>query len=307
MQIKILGASGFVGRHLGRYLSLHDADVYGISLRENDTWKSQLIDDGDVIINLVGKAHDHDRRATENDYFHTNLNLTQDIFRVFCSSNATLFIHISSLAAIEEFESEKALGEENDCRPVSWYGQSKREAEKWLLAQEVPEGKKLIILRPPMIHGPGDKGNLGLLYKFVSKGLPYPLSKFNNRRSFISITNLCYLIEQIIEKSDLLESGIYHVADDEPMATNEIIDIIKLVTEKSSIKMDIPKWLIKLVAKSGDYFSFVPLNTNRLKKMTSTLLVSNQKIKDALGIDKLPLTAREGMEKTIQSFVVNKR
>src|SRR5690606_37898463 len=103
--------------------------------------------------------------------------------------------------------------EDSSCNPISWYGHSKRTAEKWLLEQHLPPGKKLVILRPPMVHGPGDKGNLGLLYKLISKGIPYPLASFDNRRSFISIDNFSFFIEQIITHHEKMDSGIYHIAD----------------------------------------------------------------------------------------------
>lgn len=293
--VLIIGSSGFIGQNL-----LHSLpQAKGISLRDRN-WRNTL-GSAAVALNLVGKAHDHEGTATEQDYHHANVELAKQVYQEFIQSSATLLIHVSSLAAIEEFESSVPLKETDACNPISWYGQSKREAEKWLLSQEVPEGKKLLILRPPMVHGSGDKGNLGLLYKLISKGIPYPLSSFDNKRSFISIDNFCFFIEQIIEKKDKLDSGIYHIADDEPVSTKEIIEIIKRITNKKTLNLALPKVLVRGIAKMGDVVP-IPLNSKRLKKMTSDLLVSNEKIKKALGIGKLPLTAKEGLEKTIRSF-----
>jgi len=298
MTIQITGSSGFVGQNLQKYLSDRHDEVKGLSLR-NMNWRNHM--DEDVIVNLVGKAHDHNETATEQDYYNVNVELVKEIFQAFLGSSATLLIHISSLAAVEEFKATEPLTESNDCRPVSLYGKSKREAEEWLMKQELPEHKKLIILRPPMIHGPGDKGNLGLLYKLISKGIPYPLASFDNQRSFISIDNFCYFIEQIIQRRDNLASGIYHVADNEWISTKQIIGIIKEVTNKKVPDLSLPKFLVKGIAKVGDFVP-IPLNTKRLKKMTSDLLVSNTKIKQALAIERLPLTAKEGLEKTIRSL-----
>src|SRR5690606_12663074 len=105
---------------------------------------------------------------------------------------------------------------------------------------------------PPMVHGPGDKGNLALLYKLISKGIPYPLSSFDNSRSFISIDNFSFFIQQIIEHQDKLDSGIYHIADDESISTKEIIEIIKNVTGKNVPNIALPKFLVKGIAKIGD-------------------------------------------------------
>ena len=293
--VLILGSSGFIGQNL---LSSLNGSI-GVSLRDR-AWRGEVAV-ADVVINLVGKAHDHKGTADEQDYYFANVELAKQVYSAFVASTATLLIHVSSLAAVEEFESSAPLDEEDPCDPASWYGKSKRAAEEWLLAQDVPEGKKLIILRPPMVHGPGDKGNLGLLYKLISKGIPYPLSSFDNRRSFISIDNFCFFIQQIINKNDTIKSGIYHVADDEPVSTKEIIDIIKEVTDKNTPNLALSKFLVRGIAKIGDIIP-IPLNSKRLKKMTSDLLVSNTKIKSALGITELPLSAKEGLERTIRSF-----
>lgn len=271
----------------------------GVSLRDR-AWRSEVAE-ADVVINLVGKAHDHKGTADEQDYYFANVELAKQVYNAFVESSARLLIHVSSLAAVEEFESQVPLTEDHVCHPLSWYGQSKRAAEEWLLAQEIPLGKKLIIIRPPMVHGPGDKGNLGLLYNLISKGIPYPLSSFNNQRSFISIDNFCFFVKQMIEKQDQLVSGIYHIADDEPMSTKDIIEIIKKETNTNTINIALPKSLVRMLAKIGDVLP-IPLNSKRLKKLTSDLLVSNAKIKSALGITELPLSAKEGLEKTIRSF-----
>ncbi|MEJ5055153.1 NAD-dependent epimerase/dehydratase family protein [Sphingobacterium sp. MYb382] len=293
--ISLLGSSGFIGQSLLQHIK----NATGLSLRD-PSWKA-FLKETDVIINLVGKAHDHQGTATEQDYYDANVELAKEVFEAFSASDAKLLIHVSSLAALEEFESSEALTEQATSNPTSWYGKSKRAAEEWLLAQELAEDKRLIILRPPMVHGAGDKGNLGLLYKLISKGIPYPLAVFNNERSFISIDNFCFFIQQLLEKRERIESGIYHISDDESIATSDIIQIIKSVTGKNTMKLVIPKKLVELLARFGDIIP-IPLNSKRLKKMTSSLVVSNQKIKTALGIEKLPLTAEEGLIKTIQSF-----
>ncbi|MEJ8591097.1 NAD-dependent epimerase/dehydratase family protein [Riemerella anatipestifer] len=295
MNISILGSSGFIGQNLLRNFS----NSKGISLRDKD-WK-QCMSDAGIVINLVGKAHDHKGEATEKDFYFANLELVKGVFNVFLSSDAEMMIHVSSIAAIEEFESNKPLIEADFCNPCSWYGKSKRAGEEWLLEQQLPPNKKLIILRPPMIHGQGDKGNLGLLYKLISKGIPYPLASFNNRRSFISIDNFTFFIREIIENGKNLESGIYHIADDEAVSTKEIISLIEKVTNRKTLKVSLPKFLVQGIAKVGDVFP-IPLDTKRLRKMTGDLVVSNQKIKSALRIEKLPYTAEEGLIKTLKSF-----
>lgn len=293
----IVGGSGFIGRNLLTFLP----EAVSLSLRSDD-WKSN-IKDAKTWVNLIGKAHDHKGDAMEGDYYYANVVLTKEVFGAFLNSSANLLIHISSLAAVEEFESSEPLVESDTCHPVSWYGKSKRDAEEWLLRQKLPHNKKIVILRPPMVHGPGDKGNLGLLYKLISKGVPYPLASFDNRRSFISIDNFLFYIKEIVSQQYRVRSGIYHISDDDSVSTKEIIDTIKNVTGRRVLDIAVPKKLIKIVAKIGDAIP-IPLNSTRLKKMTSDLLVSNDKIKQTLGINKLPISAKEGLEKTIKSFMI---
>ena len=150
-----------------------------------------------------------------------------------------------------------------------------------------------------MIHGPGNKGNLNLLYKLVKKGLPWPLGAFENKRSFTSIDNLTYLINQLIEKE--IEPGIYQVADDEALSTNEIIRLIAASQGRKPSILNISKKMISFGARVGDVLH-LPLNSERLKKLTESYVVSNQKIKKALGIEKMPVSAEEGLKKTLESF-----
>jgi nucleoside-diphosphate-sugar epimerase len=76
-----------------------------------------------------------------------------------------------------------------------------------------------------MIHGPHNNGNLNLLYKFVSRNIPWPLGAFENKRSFCSIDNMIFIFNELIERDDI-PSGIYNIADDEPLSTNELINLI---------------------------------------------------------------------------------
>lgn len=291
----ISGSSGFIGTNLLKAVPNSKA----ISLRESG-WEMKF-NDATAIINLVGKAHDHSGRAPESEYYYSNFEITKRIYEAFINSDANLLVHISSIAAVEEFESLIPLTEDTVCHPQSFYGKSKRSAELWLLDQVVPENKKLIILRPPMVHGPGDKGNLGMLYKFISNGFPYPFSSFNNSRSFLSINNFGFYINSILKDYPKIGNGIYHISDNEPVSTKEIIDIITQETKKKILKVNIPKSLLKVLAKIGDYLP-IPINSKRLKKLTSSLLVSNSKINEDLNIIKLPESGKEGIMKTIRWF-----
>ena len=298
IKVKITGSNGFVGKNLIKHLDTKLFQVENLNLRIVN-WQSNIDIDTNSIIHLAGKAHDTKNIANPTDYFEVNTKLTQELFDVFLESNCRDFIYFSSVKAVTD-KAEDIVTEETITNPQSAYGQSKLMAEQYILSKALPQGKRVFIIRPSMIHGPGNKGNLNLLYKLVSKGLPWPLGAFHNQRSFCSIDNVCYIIIQILEREDI-PSGVYNLADDETLSTNELIEIIGATTNKKAKIISISKKVINTIAKIGDVLH-IPLNTGRLDKLTENFVVSNLKIKVALGIEKLPITAKEGLVKTFQSF-----
>jgi nucleoside-diphosphate-sugar epimerase len=252
----------------------------------------------DVIIHLAGKAHDLKNSSNPDEYYQVNTELTKKVFDAFLCSEAKVFITLSSVKAVADVV-HGVLTEENVPNPITHYGKSKLIAEQYIFSKELPEGKRVYVLRPCMIHGPGNKGNLNLLYKIVSKGIPWPLGAFENQRSFCSVDNLMFIFKELIEREDI-PSGIYNVADDVPISTNELIGLIAQSQNRKSKVWKISSSLIEKIARVGDKFR-LPLNSERLQKLTSSYVVSNAKIKAAIG-KPLPVSSRDGLLKTFQSF-----
>lgn len=252
----------------------------------------------DIVIHFAGKAHDLKKTSNQDEYYQVNTELTQKVFDAFLDSDARVFITLSSVKAVAD-EVFEELNEENIPNPITHYGKSKLLAEQYILSKEIPKGKRVYILRPCMIHGPGNKGNLNLLYKLVSKGIPWPLGSFGNKRSFCSIDNLMFIIKELIDREDI-PSGVYNVADDEALSTNEVISLLAVSQNRKPKIWILPKGLIKAFAKLGDLLQ-LPLTTERLKKLTESYVVSNQKIKTAIG-KPLPVSAKNGLLKTFNSF-----
>lgn len=312
MNILITGINGFVGSNFTEKWKGHHILLYGldINLSPKDGVKAiygwdQLaeIPETDAIVHLAGKAHDTKNRSEAAEYFAVNTGLTQKIFDYFLESNAKKFIFFSSVKAAADSVPGEVLTEDVIPAPVGPYGESKIRAEEYIKAKmQEPRArtKDIYILRPCMIHGPGNKGNLNLLYNVVSKGIPWPLGAFDNRRSFCSIDNISFVVEQLIVRENI-ESGIYHVGDDEPLSTNELIRLISESVGKKSHIWKLPKGFMGAAASLGGALK-LPLNKERLRKLTENYVVSNEKIKRALGIEKMPVSAKEGMRKTLESF-----
>lgn len=289
--IFLTGSSGFVGTNLQSYLSSN------FQFNHYNRAKEMVVQE-DIVIHLAGKAHDVKNVAQPDEYYQVNTELTKKIFDAFLLSNARVFITLSSVKAVADVV-EGVLTEEVKPNPQTHYGKSKLLAEQYILAQPITPGKRVYIIRPCMIHGPGNKGNLNLLYKVVSKNLPWPLAAFNNRRSFCSIENLCFVMNELIHREDI-PSGVYNMADDEALSTNDLIRYMAESLGRQPKLLQLPANFIRTFARLGDWLK-LPLNSERLQKLTESYVVSNQKIKTAIG-KPLPLTTKDGLMRTFRSF-----
>lgn len=319
--ILITGANGFVGSNLYDALS-SDFHLIGLDITGPGNYPPGDLfgwDDLaklpplDAIIHLAGKAHDTANTAREEEYVEVNVRLTKTIFDYFLQSGAEKFIFFSSVKAVADTVQGDVLTEEAIPDPKTPYGKSKLEAEEYIqqlcpakrseagsAASRLPlPAKQIYILRPAMIHGPGNKGNLNLLYRVVKSGIPWPLGAFDNRRSFASMGNVSFVIRRLLEKP--IHPGTYQVADDEPVSTNELIRLMARTLNRKPRILRLPSGLIRTLARTSDILH-LPLNSERLKKLTETYVVSNAKLKEALGIETMPVEALRGLERTLRSF-----
>ena len=287
----LTGTTGFVGKNLISFFN--EACKINSFVRNGD-----LLINEDIVIHLAGKAHDIKNTSNPEEYYEVNTELTKKVFDAFILSHANVFITLSSVKAVAD-EVEGELNEAFIPNPVTHYGKSKLLAENYILSRDIPAGKRVYILRPCMIHGAGNKGNLNLLYKFVSKGIPWPLGAFDNKRSFCSIDNLLFILQELIE-NESIPSGIYNISDDEPISTNELISFIADSKNRKSKIWKISKSWIVFMVKMGDFLR-LQMNSERLQKLTASYMVSNRKIKAAIG-KPLPLSSKEGLLKTFNSF-----
>ena len=335
MNIFVTGIHGFVGSNLvvalKKYHRLYGLDIVApqkVGVIKTFSWKDidptsfplQNLPKFDAIIHLAGKAHDTKNQSAAQVYFDINTGLTQKIFDFFLESSAKKFIFFSSVKAAADSVVGDILTEEVIPSPVGPYGESKIAAEDYIKEHflfpttspcgyssfpkeenEIHSDKQVYILRPCMIHGPGNKGNLNLLYNVVKKGIPWPLGDFENRRSFTSIDNLCYVVEGLLTKD--VSSGIYHMGDDEALSTNELIALMCEVLGRKPHIWKMNKRMMEGCAGLGTLLH-LPLNTERLCKLTENYVVSNVKIKAALGIERMPVRAEDGIRKTIESFTI---
>lgn len=310
MKILITGAYGFVGTNLSRYLVSKGHECVALDMpkaRRDDvpykvfhSWDElDSIDWAgiDAVVHLAGKAHDLKNVSDPQSYFDINVGLTEKIFAWYAKKvevegggGRRTFVY---------FSSSKASPDGNA------YGRSKYAAEEYLKNATHPSSTStsnlnLCILRPAMIHGPGNKGNLNLLWGIARRGFPWPLAAFENRRSFTSIGNICASVEALCERG---ENGVYPIADDEMLSTNHLIELMAEVCGRKPHLWSLPKRLMRFAAKVGDVLH-LPLNTERLGKLTEDSFVDNTALKKHLGWNEMPIRAEDGMRETLKSFLI---
>jgi nucleoside-diphosphate-sugar epimerase len=307
MKILIVGSSGFVGRNFLDYLAIHrEVEVYTLDREKKESagvlsfdWQNMNqipFSQVSKIFYLTGKAHDLKNASDRQAYFDINVGLlTQFLKQSSLGGFIGQLVYLSSVKAIADTV-EGVLTEQQKPNPKTDYGKSKLEAEKIILASNYAENA--IILRPCMIHGKGNKGNLNVLYSFVKKGIPNILVKFKNERSLLNIDNLIFVFDEIIHNR--LPADSYQIADNAYISTNEMMGVIGEAINKKVVPIAIPIVLIDFLARIGDFLP-LPLNSDRLQKLTENYKVSNQKISAALGKE-LPISLRQGLKNTVKSF-----
>lgn len=305
--ILLTGASGFVGQNIinelpnARFVvfehrsKVPDSDriIHRISSFEED------IPTCEIWINLAGKAHDLSRVQSDEAYVEANVAFTQRVFAAFQQhKGAKLFIQLSSVKAIAD-DPAAPINEDSQENPKTIYGKTKLQADRFLQEASVEIPKRVIILRPAMIYGPGNKGNLNALFSYCKSGLPYVLARFNGQRSYLSISNMLHIVEQCIH-DESISSGVYCASDRETVRTNDLVQWIYDVLGLKPRMIAVPRFLVRVVARAGDYLP-IPINSDTLKKIGTDYVVDSQKIQNLLK-SPLPIASQEGLKNTLRHF-----
>jgi len=312
-KVLVTGATGFVGSHLVRHLAGKGYKVRGVSRKEvspfpeinnyehakiEDVYSAEawqpLLAGVDIVVHLIAKTHSSDSGDLKAlpDYRHINVDITKALLDASSAAGVTRFIYLSSIKAVgEETPIEKPFTEESTCNPVDSYGISKREAEELILKYE---GEiDTVIFRPPMIYGPGVKGNFLRLLKAVDRGLPLPFGMIENARSMLYVENLTDAILTCLQ-SEKAAGQIYHVADSETPSTKEIMVEMGRHLGKKPRLVPVPKAMLKTAG-------FLTGRTSEMRKLTESLVVGIEKISEELNWEP-GYNISTGFEKTCRWF-----
>jgi len=281
----VTGASGFIGTKLLNLLSSLPYEICLLSRAEIKGYKTFICDYGvdpipndafsniDTIFHLAGYAHDNSDDI-ELQHIHKKINyeFTIDLVNLAIQNNVKNFIFISSVKAAEN-RSKKCANEKASNKPSGSYGIAKREAEITLLELTQKINMHVSIIRPPLVYGPGVKGNLGNMYMKICNGIFLPLQKTKNIKSMVHVDDLVRAIVFVSEEKKA-NNEIYIVTDNKKYSTDQIYKIIVTACGKEVPKWFVPNKLFQLVG------FFIPSVRRKVEKLFSNECYSSKKIQD---------------------------
>ena len=189
--------------------------------------------------------------------------------------------------------------ENSKVNPTNPFLQSKLDAEKFILKQDLPEGKRAIILRVAPVYGRETKSTLHDTFSFC-KRFPWFFGVFDTKQSFCNIDNLTEIIAQIAENTNV-SSGIYNVADNEPISSVQLVNWIAEVFDKKAKIIKVPKGILNLFAKIGNMFNW-EFNSKKLFELSHSRIIVGNKILAALDKNKMPVDTETAVLKTIEYY-----
>ena len=271
-KILLTGASGFLGKSITQYLERSSKNKLSLVFRKNDfppgnknfcvgdishaTDFSAPLSGQNVVIHTAARVHIMRDNSSEAMYKFRQVNVegTLNLARQAVEAGVKRFIFISSVKVNGEFTvGSESFSEQNAPNPQDPYGLSKYEAEKGLMDIANSSGMEVVIIRPPLIYGPGVKGNFETMIKVVKSGLPLPLGLVDNRRSLIALDNLVDLINTCIDHPNA-RNRVFLVSDGEDVSS---LDLVKEISKAFgarlyvfSISVSLMKIVAKLIGKS---------------------------------------------------------
>jgi len=249
-----------------------------------------------VVFHLAARVHIMNDSASNPlaEFRKTNVDATLNLAKQAVTAGVKRFIFISSVKVNGEFTNIGEPFKETDLpMPDDFYGLSKYEAEQGLLALAKETGLEVVIIRPPLIYGPGVKANFASMLRVVKKGLPLPLGAIHNKRSFVYIGNLVSLLILCINHPRAVNQ-IFFVSDGQDLSTTELL---KICANSFNIKA----WLIPVPSRLIAVVASILGKSDIAQRLCGTLQIDISKAKNMLGWRPV-VTVLDGLEATTKDI-----
>jgi nucleoside-diphosphate-sugar epimerase len=265
-----------------------------VDVTKDDSWLEAL-SKVDAVVHLVGRTHVlHDRASDPlGAYRSVNVDGTQRVLKACIEASVPRFIYLSSIKAVGE-GAQSPYSEMSPCNPEDAYGITKREAEIAVLEMASKTDLHVSIVRPPLVYGPGVKGNFLRILQLVDRGIPFPLGCTHNGRSMVFVGNLTSAVAALLDQSSMTEN-IFHVVDDgEPLSTKELVTRLGHLLGRKVHHIPVPISLLRL---GGGLLG----HAGEVMRLVSSLTVSGERVKEALDWTP-PYTVEEGLAETVNWY-----
>ncbi|MFC1773120.1 UDP-glucose 4-epimerase family protein [Pseudomonadota bacterium] len=311
-RILVTGANGFVGRALSNELVRHGYDVCCAvrSISSATRQSGKLVEVGDIgrktnwyeavagvdtVIHLAARVHVLQDTACDPlaEFRAVNVEGSEKLARDAASAGVRRIVYVSSIGVNGNYTEGIPFTEKDNSAPYDPYTVSKYEAERAIFSVADQTGIEVVVVRPPLVYGPGNPGNFLRLLKMVERGIPLPLASIQNNRSMIYLGNL---VDALITTATHAEAGgkTYLVSDDEDISIPELIRQIACLMGRQPRLWAIPLKVLRIAGQ-------VAGKSSELEKLVGSLVINSSKIRADLGWS-TPYTFDEGLAETVKWF-----
>lgn len=310
MRIAVTGASGFVGRALCKRLADQGHDVLPLVRTASGLHGELVIGDlastgqakieADALIHLAARAHVmKDNPATaEQAYFSVNVDGTRRVIEMAVEGGARRLVYVSSIKAMAEQSTPgRPLRPSDVPAPEDAYGRSKLAAENLAREATTKSGMDLVIVRPPLVYGPGVKGNFQSLIRIAQSGLPLPIGSIDNRRSMVSLANLVDILG-LAAAHPGSAGRVLLPSDGDDLSTPRLVKTIAEACGARARLVPFPPTLLGMFAKIAG-------KEDMLRRLADTLQVDDSEARDELGWHPVQ-SVEDGIGETVRS-IINQR
>ena len=293
MRILVTGSSGFIGRGLIAYLAARGFEVVPIvrkpsgipgervlDLENSDAWRDAL-EGCDSVVHLAGRAHVMRETATDpaKAFREANVDQTLAVARYAAEAGVPRVVFLSSVKVNgESTKPGQCFREDDTPAPQDDYARSKLAAELALLELSAQTGLEIVVIRPPLVYGPGVKGNFAQLIRWGTGRMPLPLGAIDNARSMIALDNLIPFIHLCADRAASAKAAnqVFFVSDGVALSTTQLLRNVAIAYGRGPWLIPVPTMLLRWIAR------FLG-KSDTADKLLGSLVISDEKARSLLG------------------------